>query len=86
VARKASGILACIRNSVASRTREEIVPLCLALVGMQLENCVQFGAPHYKKNMELHRWVQRKAKKLVKGPENMTSEEQMRELRLFSLE
>ena len=81
-----SGFLGCIKSSVASRVREVILPLCSVLVRPDLEYFIQIWSTQYRKDMDMLECVQRRATKMMQGMEHLSSEDRLRELRLFSLE
>ncbi|KAF4794329.1 hypothetical protein TURU_103883 [Turdus rufiventris] len=78
VANKANGILVCIKNSMASRTKKIIVLLYLTLVRSHFEYWVWFWAIDFKQDLEGLEHVQGRATKLEKGLGNISHEEQLR--------
>jgi len=52
-AQKANCLLGCITSSMASMSREGILPLCFTLVRSHLESCIQLWNPQHRRDMDL---------------------------------
>ncbi|PKU42806.1 hypothetical protein llap_6885 [Limosa lapponica baueri] len=83
---KAKCILGCIKTSMASRSREVILPLYSSLVRPHLRYYIQLWGPQHKKDMDLLERLQRKALMKIRWLEHLSCKDGLRELGLFSLE
>ncbi|KYO24502.1 hypothetical protein Y1Q_0002110 [Alligator mississippiensis] len=83
--RKANHTLLCIQRCISSRSKEVILPLYATLVRPQLEYCVQFWAPHFRRDVANMERVQRRATRMIRGQQGRPYKERLRDLNLFSL-
>jgi len=65
---------------------EVILPVYSILVSPHLECYIQLWSPQYRKDMDLLKWVQRRATKMIRKMKQFSSEERLREMRLLRLE
>ena len=51
-----------------------------------MESCIQLWSPQHEKDMDVLEQVQRRAMKIIRGPEHLSYKDRLKELELFSLE
>jgi len=79
-AQKDNGIVGWINRSMASRSREVILPLLSTLVRSHLEYCLQFWNPQRRKDMDLLKRIRKRTTKVIRVMEHFSYEERLRKL------
>ena len=85
VAKTANKLVGFIGRAFENKSEKVILKLYNSLVRPHLEYCVQFWSPYYRKDIEKLERVQRKITKMIPRLRNISYEERLKELNLFSL-
>ena len=72
-AQKANCVLGCFKRSVASRSREGILSLYSTLLRPHLESRIQLWSPQHRKDVDLLEQDQRRATKIIRGMEHLST-------------
>ena len=83
--KKANKLIGFIGRAFEYKSEKTVLTLYNSLVRPQLEYCIQFWSPYYKKDMEKLERVQRRATKMIPRLRNKSYEERLAELNLFTL-
>jgi len=86
VVKSAFGTLAFINRSIEYKSWSVMVRLYKALVRPNLEYCVQFWSPSYRKDVNKIERVQRRFTRMLPGLEKLSYRERLNRLGLYSLE
>jgi len=77
VVKKAYGVLAFIHKGIEFKSRWVMLQFYKTLVWPHLEYCVQFWAPHYRKDVEALERVQWRFTRMLPGMEGRSYEERL---------
>ena len=85
VVKTANKLIGFIGRTFEHKTEKVILTLYNSLVRPNLEYCVQFWSPYYRKDIDKLERVQRRVTKMIPRLRNKPYEERLKELNLFSL-
>ena len=83
---KTNCVLVCIKRSMASRSREVILPLCSVVLRPHVKYSIHLWSPQCRRDMDLLECIQKRATKIIQGMKHLSYEDRLRKLGLFSLE
>ena len=85
VVKTANKLVGFIGRVFENKSEKVILTLYNSLVRPHLEYCVQFWSPYYRKDIDKLERVQRRITKMIPRLRNLSYEERLKELNLFSL-